>query len=455
MKRSVVLVALTAALLPERSTTHLKSPANRSSGRTSKRTFCSIVCIALALGLLAPLLPLTVAAEDEFAGGDGTSGNPYQVADWHHLDNVRGHLGDHFILLNDIDADTDGYAELAGPSANGGAGWQPIGTDTSRFTGSFDGCRHLVGDLLINRGSETGVGLFGVVGAAGSVERVAVVNCSVYSTDEVGGLVGHNYGNLAGNYATGSVAGYANIGGLVGLNRETVGACYATCDVSAGACGGGLVGQSLGTVANCYATGSAQVAVSDSPCGGLVGVNSGTVSNCYATGAVTAGVYMPFDMLGGLVGRGSGTVSDSFRDTQTSGLSLSCGGTGNTTAKMHDIETFTNTATTGLDSPWNTVAVVLGETNPSFTWNIVDGETYPFLSYNRVPPGWTGLWLETGWNMVSVAKTCTVEDFFGDKIEAIYTWDPEGKCCVFPTDLEPYSGYWVAVIKDTTILCRF
>jgi hypothetical protein len=80
--------------------------------------------------------------------------------------------------------------------------------------------------------------------------------------------------------------------------------------------------------------------------------------------------------VGGLVGWNYGcTVSNSFWDRATSGMEVSDGGTGKTTAEMQDTTTF-------LRARWNITAVA----NPSirnfaYIWNIVDDETYPFLSW--------------------------------------------------------------------------
>ena len=41
---------------------------------------------------------------------------------------------------------------------------------------------------------------------------------------------------------------------------------------------------------------------------------------------------------------------------------------------MKDIAAFS-----GAD--WNTIAIALTETNPSYTWSIVDSITYPFLGW--------------------------------------------------------------------------
>ena len=175
--------------------------------------------------------------------------------------------------------------------------------------------------------------------------------------DAVGILVGFSMGSVSDSYASGAVSGDWSVGGLVGENTGTVKNCYSTGNV----------------------TGTGQV-------GGLVGVNgglifSGTVRDSYATGSITGDEYV-----GGLVGKNEGsgagvnfrgTVRNSFWDVETSGQATSNGGTGKTTAEMHESATFTNAA-------WDIIAVAHEETNPAYTWNIVDGETYPFLSWQSV-----------------------------------------------------------------------
>jgi len=409
----------------------------------------SMILLVVILGSAVPQWSTVVVADPgDFAGGDGSAGNPYQVADWSHLDNVRDHLGDHFVLLNDLDSSTDGYAELAGTGANSEHGWQPIGADSSPFTGRLDGQGYEIGDLFINRGDEDFIGLVGLLGGGGVIEDLGVAGASVTGRTAVGGLVGYcNGGTVSNCYATGIVTGVFWVGGLVGYcNGGTVSNCYATGSVTGINYVGGLLGICSGTVSNCYATGS----VTGDVAGGLVGLcNGGTVSNCYATGSVTGEIATA----GGLVGLyNGGTVSNSFWDTQTSGMgSSSGGGTGKTTAQMQDIATFTNSSTTGLDCPWNMLAVVPGVTNPYYTWNIVDNQTYPFLTFHEVQ-----IEVKAGWNMVSVPAglsggSSTVAEFFGDEIVAIYTWDPESKSYIAPTILEPYRGYWIAVTEDKTI----
>jgi hypothetical protein len=334
-----------------------------------------------------------------FAGGWGTAEDPYQIADWRHLDNVRNYLGAHFIVISDLDSNSAGYTELASTTANEEKGWEPIGTLLYPFTGSLNGQGHEICDLFIDRPDESGVGLFGVVDEGGVIENVGVVNDNVAGYNDVGGLVGKNEGtviisystgNVTGNvnvgglvgynffgtvtesYWSGSMTGQDNVGGLVGWNRGTMSNSYSTGSVIGQNSVGGLVGKNSGPLSNSYATGSV---TGDDNVGGLVGRNdaTGTASNSYSTGSVTGNTHV-----GGLVGRNAGAVSNSFWDTQTSGQATSAGGAGKTTAQMKDIDTFSGVG-------WDIVAVDnLDDRNTDYIWNIVDDVTYPFLSWQPV-----------------------------------------------------------------------
>ena len=276
-----------------------------------------------------------------------------EIRDWYDLDDIRNNLVGNYLLMNDLNSITAGYTELAGSTANDGKGWQPIGTENQQFTGVFNGQGYEIKGLLINRSSESYVGLFGAV--VGTVQDVGVVNANINGRVRVGCLVGeNNYGTVNNCYATGSVNGISEESGRVG----------------------GLVGRNYyGTVNNCYATCS----VTSAYCGGLVGYNDHeTVNNCYATGSVTFQSAFHFS-IGGLVGYNTeGTVINSFWDTETSGQAISWGGIGKTTAEMKEIDTF-------LDTGWNIVAVANRYTrNLSYIWNMVDDETYPFLSWQPI-----------------------------------------------------------------------
>ena len=234
-----------------------------------------------------------------------------EIWNWHDLDAIRDNLGGIYLLMNNLDSTTAGYTELASPTANGGKGWQPIGTALEPFAGNFDGQEYQIEDLFINRPSE-GVGLFGYVDEEGVIENVGMVNVDVTGEYFVGGLVGISDGTVSNSYSSGSVTGELDVGGLVGTNDGTVSNSYSTGSLTGRTQVGGLVGANEGTVSNSYSTGSL---TGEGIVGGLVGANAlGTVSNSYSSGNVTGKDYV-----GGLMGYNSGTVSNSYSSGNVTG----------------------------------------------------------------------------------------------------------------------------------------
>jgi hypothetical protein len=246
----------------------------------------------------------------------GTCGGPtippsedLEIRDWYDLDAIRDNPGGDHILMNDLDSTTAGYEELAGPTANEGKGWEPIGAydpvwdvwGPTSFRGTFDGQGYEIRDLFINRPDEDYVGLFGLAVGAGSVRDIGVVNVTVTGDRHVGGLVGFTQHIVSNSYSTGAVTGRTDVGGLVGWNEGgDVTDSYSTSTVAGSSKTGGLVGRNYaGTVSNSFYIGSM---TGGSGVGGLVGENEGsTVSNSYSTGSVSGG-----SSVGGLVGRNSG-----------------------------------------------------------------------------------------------------------------------------------------------------
>jgi hypothetical protein len=308
-----------------------------------------------------------------------------EIRTWYDLAAVRDNLCGNHTLMNDLNSTTLGYEDLASPTANGGKGWDPIGAPYREYIyaglgGTFDGQGYEVRDLFINRPDEGYVGLFGVVDKEGVIKNIGVVNASVTGGGSVGTLVGAGIGTVSNSYSTGNVNAVANIGGLVGTNAiisgystvyGTVSNSYSSTNVTGEYGVGGLVGYNRGTVSDSYATGNV---TGDDVVGGLVGRNygsDGTVSNSYSTGSVVGN-----SSVGGLVGENqmNGVLSTSFWDVKTSGQATSDGGTGMTTAEMHDIATFSGAG-------WNIISVALNQTDPAYIWNIVHNITYPFLGW--------------------------------------------------------------------------
>jgi hypothetical protein len=116
--------------------------------------------------------------------------------------------------------------------------------------------------------------------------------------------------------------------------------------------------------------------------GGLIGSNHGKVSNCYSIGSVNGKDYV-----GGLIGYNDGTVSNSFWDIQTSGKTISAGGTGKTTEQMKNVRTYTDVAwSKGLESPWDFVGNPYDDKGNEDIWDIKPNinNGYPYLT--KIPP---------------------------------------------------------------------
>ena len=218
-----------------------------------------------------------------------------------------------------------------------GEGWIPIGTNSNRFKGTFNGNGHKVTGLYINRPNASYQGLFGC--AQGTIKNVCAEDVNITGGSNTGSVVGGvtrihncystgnvtgcdtNTGGLAGNayeakysYSSCLVSGNSTgAGGLCGYcNGGSFTNCYATGDVSGKDRTGGLCGYLYGgNLTNCYATGNV---IGDDETGGLCGQTNISVIGCYATGNVTGNNY-----IGGLVGHSIDTVTDSYATGNVSG----------------------------------------------------------------------------------------------------------------------------------------
>ncbi|MFC1644147.1 GLUG motif-containing protein, partial [Candidatus Omnitrophota bacterium] len=262
------------------------------------------------------------------------------ITDVYQLQLMAHDLTASYTLANDIDA-----SETA--VWNSGAGFDPIGDDAAKFSGTFNGNGYVISNLFINADSEIGVtevtvGLFGYTNGA-TVENIGLLDVSVTGTYQtahlsVGALIGYAWGTTITNvYSTGSVesrgsdtvAYYSRAGGLVGTNWlsgsgqiTTITDSYSTANVESsgaltGSYAGGLIGQSSATagaivrIVNSYATGNTSAVGGTAYAAGLAGTNNcwssgvAEIIDSYATGNVTAnGANQTF--AGGLVGRNRG-----------------------------------------------------------------------------------------------------------------------------------------------------
>ncbi|MBC8435228.1 hypothetical protein H8D91_01875, partial [archaeon] len=205
------------------------------------------------------------------------------IYNWTDLNNVRNNLAGSYTLENDLTTGMADYDTYASSSANGGAGWVPIGSSASKFTGSFNGQNHTIDGLFISRSGTDYVGLFGYA-YLGSISNVGLTNVNITATNFVGSFAGASSDNIDRVYSTGKIVGADKVGGITGYNVMP-----------------GIINN---TYSNANVTGSTNV-------GGISGTHSGygspKIYNSYFTGIVTGST-----IVGGITGSmGYGPILDS------------------------------------------------------------------------------------------------------------------------------------------------
>ncbi len=312
--------------------------------------------------------------QNTFAGGSGTSGDPFLITTKEELEAFRdlvndgntsicGRLENDIVLNEDFDQTLFTLNEDDTLSYNGGEipasfeQWEPIaGESDVEYVGTFDGNNKTISGLYFNdNSSENGqrVGLFGFLGEDGKIQNLTLSNSIVRGQIYVGGIVGESSGTFenctneadviatnihAGGivasassndatitncHNTGNIKGMAYVGGIAGSCFANVTNCTNTGDVEgSGTYGvGGIIGittsQYSVTVKGCYNTGNITSTLKGyAYVGGIVGsfpnANArGTIEDCYNTGTVTADPTSSY-CSGGLLGGGYGNIYDSF-----------------------------------------------------------------------------------------------------------------------------------------------
>ena len=232
------------------------------------------------------------------------------------LNKIRNDLNGRYCLLRNLDFGNNASYEDAATNRPlwwtrlenfGGKtnfGWQPIGNDSNRFSGTFDGNGFVISNLQINRNAGN-QSLFGSI--TGTVRNLGLSNVLIDagSGNYSGALASANRGTIIGSYATGKIDGGDNIGGLVGAHLASgwIINSYAGVDVTGNTAVGGLVGVAEGTpnlIINSYATGSISAAGLS---GGFIGVQRrGEIRNSFATGNVEGSTTGNNRAIGGFVG---------------------------------------------------------------------------------------------------------------------------------------------------------
>lgn len=273
------------------------------------------------------------------------------------LQGMRGLMSGNYALGANIDASATSNAAIWGAN-----GFIAIGTNTTPFTGQFEGLGHVITGLTSsNSTSNVSAALFGTITTAAQIRNVGVLDVNLSSSvpgsgsyGNAAGVVGSNSGLINNAYASGSLStpGYAYIGGLVGKNSGTIlnsssSATISVTNATLDTVIGGLVG--LGTKASkitgSYNTG-AVTATAKHTGGGLVGINYGAITNSFNTGAVAVGIDA-----GGLVASNRGSsalINNSFSTGAVSGSGHVGGLVGWSTSSSQINNSYATGTVTGL-----------------------------------------------------------------------------------------------------------
>ena len=260
-----------------------------------------------------------ITGNPALATGSGTAEEPYQISTATGLKWFRDVVNG----ANGQTQNTGACAVLTGSIDLNNEKWTPIGNESNKYTGTFDGQGYTINGLNIDDADQLYVGLFGYIEGA-AIKNLTVAG-TVKGSKSIGGIVGgaaknstiencRNNCRVTSNAANG---GSPSAAGIVSwASNSIIVGCVNTGMIEAN---GGYTGEAGGivstlsasvTIRNCCNTGEVKVSGNGNfglyEAGGIVGAsNAGTVVGCYNAGIVTvdcSGEATFFSYVGGIVG---------------------------------------------------------------------------------------------------------------------------------------------------------
>lgn len=265
---------------------------------------------------------------------------PHTICNCDDLNKMRVNLDWNYILSNDINMLV---SECSAYQTD--IGFVPIGFDVGDFTGTFDGNKHEIIGLYINRtdSGSNGVGLFSVLNQAqildlGLVDANIIGYYSHWATGSFAGFLTDS--NISTSYSKNlNVLGYVGVGGLVGganvnsfiTNSYTTGNIVARDAYVGGLTGGNGVATNSYSTVNVYA--GNYLGNNEGLAGGITGeLNGGSVINSFATGTINGNGINKY---GGVLGRicdcggGPNLISNAYWFDNIGDLASNCYYNGN------------------------------------------------------------------------------------------------------------------------------
>ncbi|MDR1975660.1 MAG: immunoglobulin domain-containing protein [Campylobacteraceae bacterium] len=221
------------------------------------------------------------------------------------LRGIRTNLTGKFVLLGNID--------LTGTT------WEPIGTESSKFSGVLNGNGYTIKGLTINDTTKDYVGLFGYIEGGSVIDlRLELGSNGIQGRDYVGPIAGYaNRATITAVVVEGIVKGRNYVGGIVGsINLGTITATTSRTTITAsGDYAGSITGKiNLGTITASYSKGN--IENTGKYTGGIAGYSdTSTITATFTDGNVKGDDYT-----GGIAGYlRFGTIVASYLHGRVSG----------------------------------------------------------------------------------------------------------------------------------------
>ncbi|MCI7315365.1 MAG: hypothetical protein MR516_03775 [Bacteroidales bacterium] len=260
--------------------------------------------LAAFLFVAAMMLPASVWAQsvttEQPAAGDGTSANPYQIANAAQLawfrDWVNGTYtpaeGEtatkHASACAKLTADINMSSVCSGAIGS----WDPISRcDLNvNWNGTFDGDGHTLSNLYVNMTTE-GTGMFGTTSDC-TIKNITFSSVKITGTTSYTGIIGYMINSSVTNVTVtdGVITGNYAVGGICGTtSRGSISHCTNHAQVTGRIYAGGICGEPGGTIEYCTNYGAVKgTGDNNGSIGGIGGgsQNGGSISHCANYGNV-------------------------------------------------------------------------------------------------------------------------------------------------------------------------
>lgn len=228
------------------------------------------------------------AADVDFEG-EGTPLSPYLISSPGELAGLS-----YLVSSQNLEYGTKFYKQTADLDMSGKI-WSPIGNDSNRFNGIYDGEGFTISGLNTGNNQNNYNGLFGYINKKAIIYNVNIKDSVINGLNYVGSIAGSTYGGQIINCSSSAtVSGKNNVGGIVGYSSASILNSSFTGTVSGVDYVGGIAGDSSGAIRNAYNVNSVS---GSNYVGGISGEASESLNNVYNLGEVSGS-----NNVGGIVG---------------------------------------------------------------------------------------------------------------------------------------------------------